>query len=194
MSAASSSGCVRPQAGPARRVGAVSPVVARAASVLGAVAALSVVAVAQPPLPDNPCDVLTARQMAAASGLEITGVRRKPSVTKLVEAQREGRDPEPGTLCIYDTASTFGELMIAVPRRAERTSAHYYQNRDRYIATYGRSGQPVAGVGQDAWLAGRTRLTVLLRQDESFVVQTQMYSPRSPDVVVAVAREIVRRW
>lgn len=144
-------------------------------------------------LPDNPCDVLTAAELADVTGLEVTSGRRVPSIQEVVSAERQGRKPEPGTICSFETNSHFGALSIVVPRRSERRSALYWEARSKYFETYPGAAQHIQGLGIDAWLAGGVGLNLLVREDEYLMLSTQVYQRQSRDVLVEVARAIARR-
>jgi len=138
-------------------------------------------------LPDNPCEILSAAQMSAASGLQITSAERAPSLEKIVDAQRDHRDPGPGTICVYETRSDFGAILLSVPAAANRSAAEYWKSRTKYLETFPGSARLVPGLGQDSWLSGGTALHVLTRGDESFTISTQMYQPGSRDLLVKIA-------
>src|SRR5204862_5003195 len=125
-------------------------------------------------LPDNPCDLLTQERMAAITRLDVTAVQRVPSISKIVEAQRENREPGPGTICSYETRSAFAAITVFVPPRATRTTETYWAARSKYFETYRRSAQRIPDVGLDAWLADGADLHVLVRQNEYFTLSTQM--------------------
>jgi hypothetical protein len=142
-------------------------------------------------LPDNPCELLNPVQVSAVTDLQVTSAKRVPSIAKIVAAQRENREPDPGTICSYETLSDFGAIMIAVPTRADRRAAEYWKTRAKYFETYPGSAQFVAGLGIDAWLAGGATLHVLVREDEYFALSTQMYQPRSRELLVNIARVVL---
>jgi len=158
-------------------------------------------------LPDNPCAVLTQEQMAMLTNLEVTAVRRVPSITKVVEAERENREPGPGTICVYETDSAFGGISIWVPGRTTRTTDAYWAARSSYFETYRGSARPIPNVGMDAWLAGGADLHVLVRDNEYFTVSAQMWSQMYPipsgqgheffiragELLTTIARAIVAR-
>jgi hypothetical protein len=144
-------------------------------------------------LPDNPCEVLTRAEMSTITGLDVTAVRREPSIAKMVRAQREHRKAGPGALCSYETRSGFGAITISVPPRAERTSASYWAVRKRYFDTYRGSARVIPGLGLDAWLAGGADLHVLVRQDEYFMLATQTYQRQSRELLVKIATAILHR-
>jgi len=129
--------------------------------------------------------------MSAISGLEVTSVKRVPGIQKIISAQSENREPGPGTICVYVTRSHFGAIMIAVLPRTERSAAKYWDARAKYFETFPGSAQDVADVGMDAWLSGGTSLTVLVRGDEYFSLSTQMYQPRSQDLLVSIAHVVL---
>ncbi len=142
-------------------------------------------------LPDNPCDLLTPAEVSAAIGVPVTGARRRPSITQEVDAQRDERDPEPGVICTYDTESEFGEIILSIPKKQERTRDRYWLRRAWYFDTFRQSAEYIRGVGTDAWLSGGTSVTVLVRDDEYFGIMTQMYTPRSREVVVRLVRAAI---
>jgi hypothetical protein len=139
-------------------------------------------------LPDNPCEVLNPAQVSAITGFAVTSAKRVPSIEKIVAAQSENREPSPGTICSYETRSAFGAIMIAVPARTGRSAAKYWETRAKYFETFSRSAQAVADLGMDAWLSGGTSLHVLVRGDDYFTLSTQMYQPRSRDLLVKIAK------
>ena len=134
--------------------------------------------------PDNPCAVLTAAQMADATGLDVVSMRRVPRIGKVVRAD----EPNSGTICVYETRSDFGALSIVVPERLERAGVRYWQQKAEYFATYRGSAQNIAMLGRDAWLAGGAALTVLVSDDEYVGFSTQMYQPDSRELLIKIAR------
>ena len=103
-------------------------------------------------LPDNPCDVLTAAELA-----DITA------------------------------------LLIAVPPRAERRSELYWDARSKYFEAFPGSAQHIDGLGMDAWLAGGASLRVLVRENEYVMLSTQIYQRQSRELLVQIARAILRQ-
>ena len=145
--------------------------------------------------PENPCAVLTPAQVSAVTGLEVTEARRAPSITKIVQAQSAGREPGPGTLiCVYETRSAFGEIMIIAPPIEKRSTASYWNARETYFRTYPGSAQSIANLGEDAWISGGADLHVLVRPDLHFAVATQMYQERSRDLLIGLARAVLARF
>jgi len=139
-------------------------------------------------LPDNPCEVLSVEQVAAAIGLEVTSAKRSPSIKESVRTERENQEPEPGSICSYETLSDFGAIVIYVPIRADRRAAEYWKTRAKYFEAFPGSAQFVPDLGTDAWLAAGKTLHVLIREDEYFSVSTQMYQPGSRELLVKIAR------
>lgn len=138
-------------------------------------------------LPDNPCDILSADEVSAATGLEVMSATRVPSLSKVVEAQRENREPGPGTICNYQTRGDFGSIMIALPPVLERNSAKYWEVRNKYFEEF-PTERPVPGLGMDAWISGGSTLRVLVKDDHYFTVSTQMNKPGSRELVIKIAR------
>ena len=145
----------------------------------------------QTSLPEDPCGLLNQTRLSAITGLEVTAARRVPSIAKIVQAQDENREPDPGTICSYETRSDFGAILIVIPTKADRRAAAYWENRESYFKTYPGSAQPVAGLGMDAWLSGGSSLHVLVREGEQFALTTQMYKPESRELLVKIARAIL---
>jgi hypothetical protein len=149
---------------------------------------------AKPPqlasLPDNPCEILVPSKVSAAAGLEVTSANRAPSLDKVVDAQRENREPGPGTICVYETRGDFAAILLSVRGRADRNAAEYWKTRAKYFETFPGSAQPVTGLGLDAYFS-RGTLHVLARGDESFTLSTQMVQPRSREVLINIARVVL---
>lgn len=143
-------------------------------------------------LPENPCELLTIPQLSAATGVSVVAAQRAPSVAATVEAQRRGVDPPPGNVCTYETRSEFGTIDVGVVT-AESNAVAYWEARERYFRTFPGSAQAVPGLGIDAWMAGGTFLRVLARNDLQLNIATRMYQPGSRDVVLGVARALLRR-
>jgi len=144
-------------------------------------------------LPENPCELLTASQVAAATSLRVRQARRVPDIEEIIRSEREGRTARTNTICSYDTASDIVAITIIVPPLPERSSAAYLSAREAYFRQYPGSGQHVSGIGEDAWLAAGTTLHVLAGRNARFIVATRMAQPRSREVVVAVARAVLDR-
>jgi hypothetical protein len=144
-------------------------------------------------LSDNPCDLFTVYDVTAITHLDVREVRRVPSITKIVEAQRSGRETGPGTICSYETDSDFGAIEVVVPIRSERDATHYWTNRERYFRTYPGAARPIPEIGIDAWLSGGNSLSVLTDQDEYFVISTQFYQRESAELLSHLARAVTRR-
>jgi hypothetical protein len=145
-------------------------------------------------LPENPCDLLTIGQVFAATGLEVIEMRRVPGIDEIVRARDEGRNPGPGTICSYRTRSEFGEINIYIPPQADQKAAQYWKERDNYFRTFGGSAQPIPGLGKDAWIAGGSGLRLLIRDDIYLGISTQFYQRRSREVVINVARYVLRQF
>src|SRR5260370_33203081 len=64
--------------------------------------------------PENPCAIVTAQEVAAATHLEITEARRVPSIKKIVLAQHRAQEVGPGSICSYETPSDIGSISIHV--------------------------------------------------------------------------------
>jgi hypothetical protein len=138
---------------------------------------------AGPDLPENPCDLIAAADIAAVGQLVVQPGRRVP-----------GRmETGPGSNCVFDTGPKFGQIILNIPPRAERRAVNYREARESYFRTYPGSGRPVPGVGQDAWLGAGTSLRVWIRDDDYFTLMTQHYQPDSGDLVTKIAKFVLAK-
>jgi hypothetical protein len=172
---------------------------AKTAVALAALTGLAMISRAQPAterisLPDNPCDVLPRTALESAASLIVSDVRRAPSISKIVEAQRDNAEAGPGTICVFETTSVFGEVSIAVPLKANRRAVTYWEARNRYFQTFPGSARVISALGEDAWLAGGATLTVLVRDDEYLTISVQYYQPQARELLIAIARRILDRF
>jgi hypothetical protein len=142
-------------------------------------------------LPDNPCDLLTAEQVAAASGVKILSARRVPDIGEIVRAQREDRRARPGTICNYDSSANVGDIVIIVPEVSQQSVDGYRKARDEYARNF--RAEKISGVGDEAWMAGGNTLHVLAGRNAQFIVATRYWQPNSRDVVIAVAKSVISR-
>ena len=142
-------------------------------------------------LPDDPCAILSSARITEVTGIEIVSVNRVPSLDKVVLAEKENREPDPGTICSYQTRSDLGAIMIMVPSREDRTAARYWEVRAKYLNALPGSAHYVEGLGIDAWISGGTHLRVLARGDEHFIVAAQMAHPRAREILVNVAKAVL---
>ena len=118
-------------------------------------------------------------------------MRRAPGIDEIVHARNDGRKPEPGIICLYETRSEFGAISIVVPSPADRTTARYREAREKYFSAFPGSARAIPGLGEDAWIGGGAILQVLARKDQRFGVGTQKYSQRSEDLLIALARAVI---
>ena len=144
-------------------------------------------------LPENPCELLTAGQVAAATGLPVRRARRLPDIDEIIRAEREGRPARANTICSYDTPSDIVAITLVVPPVSERNSRAYTSARDAYFQQYPESAKAISGVGDDAWLAAGSTLHVLVGRSAHFIVATRIAQPTSPEIVAAVARAVIER-
>jgi hypothetical protein len=144
-------------------------------------------------LPENPCDLLTRGEVSVATGLAVRRAHRVPDIDEIVQAGKEGRPARTNTICSYDVRGDIVAITITVPPVSDRNATAYMSARDAYLRQYPGSARAVSGVGEDAWLAGGSTLHVLAGKDAQFIVATRMAQPKSPEVLVAVARAVVER-
>ena len=144
-------------------------------------------------LPENACELLTRGEVSVATGLRVRRAQKVPDIDEIVAAGKEGRPAHTSTICSYETPGEFVAITIVVPPLENRTAGAYHAEREAYFRQYPGSAKPVAGVGEDAWLAGGTTLHVLAGPNAHFTVATRVAQPKSPDVVAKVARAVVQR-
>lgn len=68
-------------------------------------------------LPDNPCDLLSVEELAAATGVEISGASRVLGQRESFAAAKSEQEPRRGSICRYETPSEFGSIAVIVPDR-----------------------------------------------------------------------------
>jgi hypothetical protein len=76
---------------------------AAASNMLVAIAVIGCSGPALTALPENPCHLLSAQQVAAAAGVEISGAHRVLSQRESIEAGQPGRQLPPGSICQYES-------------------------------------------------------------------------------------------
>ena len=142
-------------------------------------------------LPDNPCDVLTAREISAAIGKSVTRGRRAPDVSEIIRADKESRLPRERAVCSYDSMNEFGSIMIIVPAVSDQNASAFERTRDEYA----RRARPVRieGLGEDAWMEGGGALHVLAGKNAQFIVGTRTVRDDTKEIEIAVAKAILAR-
>jgi hypothetical protein len=85
---------------------------AAASRMLAVAAVVGCSAPALTALPENPCDLLSVEELAAATGVKISGANRVLGQRESFEAARSGQEPRPGSICRYETPSEFGSIAV----------------------------------------------------------------------------------
>jgi hypothetical protein len=142
-------------------------------------------------LPENACELLTAREVSAAAGQHVSNAHRVPDIGEIIRAEKEHRTARANYICAYDTMNEIGGITIIVPQVSEQSSAAYRRAREEYFRRF--SGENIDGIGQDAWLAGGTTLHVLAGETAQFIVATRSERDGSRDIVIAVAKAVLAR-
>jgi len=142
-------------------------------------------------LPENPCDLLSARQVAAATGLEIVAVKRVLSQRQSIEAGKPGYQPPAGSICSYETRSQLGSISIIPPlRRGPLGTRSAAPNCGPPVAPSARS---VSSPDGRFWGSGGT-IAVCVGPDLIVWISVQMaHERRASDAAVGVARAILQR-
>jgi len=151
------------------------------------VLATASVQVPQKARPVDPCSVLTVAEVAAAAGIEVIRAR-KPDSSEIIPVQGENQKARPGNLCVYETRSEFGEIIIGLP---DQDAAHFRRDRDVYFATFPASVHPISNLGQDAWISGGVVLRLLIRDDFQVSLSTQYYQRTSQDLLIRIAKAVL---
>lgn len=138
-------------------------------------------------LPENPCDLLSVEELAAATGVEISGASRVLGHRETFEAARSGQEPRRGSICRYETPSEFGSIAVIFPdRRGPLASRSEPPNCGTQWPTSGSEDRRVGVSGGTA--------SVCVGPDLVVWVSVQMgIGPRAPDAARGVARAILRR-
>ena len=142
-------------------------------------------------LPENPCELLTAEQVSDATGLRVTRARRVPDIGEIIRAEKEGRTARANTICSYETPTEFESITIIVPPVSDQSSAAYRKAREDYSRRF--NAEPIAGLGEGAWLSAESTLHVLAGRTAQFIVSTRAHREGSRDVVIAVANAVLDR-
>lgn len=141
-------------------------------------------------LPDNPCDLISARQVAAAAGVEISRTTRVLSQRESIDSSRSGRRPTAGAICRYETPSELGSIAVILPDRrgplgtrsepptcgANDPTASARSSPDGRVRISGGSGSVCVGPDLLVWVA----------------VQ-QAHQRRATNAATGVANAILRR-
>lgn len=141
-------------------------------------------------LPDNPCELLSAEEVAAATGLRIESARRMPDIGEVLKSEREGRAARVSGICTYDASGEDSEISLIVPSVSDQSRAAFMRERGAYSDQ--SRVEPVSGLGEDAWLAGTT-LHVLAGNTAQFMVAARGRQEHSRDLVVAVAKAVLAK-
>ena len=142
-------------------------------------------------LPENACELLTAREVSAAAGRPVTRAHRVPDIAEIIRAGKEDRTARASTVCSYDSINEFGTIAIMIPPVSEQSSAAYRRTREDYFRQ--AHGESIDGLGEDAWLAGGTTLHVLAGKTAQFIVATRTAQEWSRDAVIGVAKAVLAR-
>lgn len=141
-------------------------------------------------LPENPCDLVSARQVAAATGLEIVAAKRVLSQRESIESGKPGHEPRAGSICSYETRSELGAILVIFPDRRSPLGAPTDASHCGPVASSGRS---VSSLGGRAWGSGGT-IAVCVGPDLIVWISVQMaHERRASDAAVGVARAILHR-
>jgi hypothetical protein len=114
-----------------------------------------------------------------------------PDIGEIIRAEKEGRTARASTICSYDTPTEFESITIIVPPVSDQSSAAYRRARDDYSLR--SHAEPIAGLGEGAWLAAGTTLHVLAGKSAQFIVSTRASREGSREVVIAVAKAVLDR-
>lgn len=111
-------------------------------------------------MPEDPCALLSATDVAAAIDGSVEKVERVPSIDQIVAAQDRGgtREDVPvddRRLCSYTTTSPLAAITVFVPKPSD-DGAELFRSARR------RDDEGVSSVGDNAYLSGGASLRVLV--------------------------------
>ena len=139
-------------------------------------------------VPENPCDVLTAGEVSAITGVTVVEARRVRSILDETELPHG-----PGSICRYRVADTSLAIRVSIPPGPIRGAAEYRKIRDAYVRSWPDQVQQLHGLGADAWMEGGNWIYVLVREDLYFTVMAEVRLPRSRDALIDLARAVLER-
>lgn len=122
---------------------------------------------------DDPCALLFRAEVARATGSDVTKVERG---VNMVTGENSG--------CLYRTDGPYGAIVVDLNRSGEQEFRNRLQEEAQ--ATY-PNVELVSGLGDAAYLDGRTELLVLSGGAE-LEVATQFYQPDGPAVLRRLAK------
>ena len=141
-------------------------------------------------LPENPCDLLSARQVAIATGVEIAGAKRVLSQSESIKAGKPGHQPPAGSICSYETRSELGSIAVIFPDRRGPLGTPSEPPNCGPLSPTARSVSSLSG---RAWVSGGA-IGVCAGPDLIVWVSVQMaHEPRASQAAVEVARAILQR-
>ena len=141
-------------------------------------------------LPDNPCDLLSARQVATAAGVEISKATRVLSQRESIESSKSGRQPVAGSICRYETPSELGSISVIFPDRRGPLASRAEPAK---CGAHGPTASAVSSTDGRVWISGGTG-AVCVGPGLLVWVSVQMaHQPRATDAATRVAGAILRR-
>ena len=159
--------------------------------VLPLVAVVACSAPALTALPENPCDLLSVKQVAAAAGVEISGANRVLSQRESLEAATSAQGSAPGSICQYETPSEFGSIAVILPDHRGPLGS---RSDPANCGTQWPTQWPKAGSEDGRVRVSGGTASVCLGPDLVVWVSVQMGTgPRGSEAARGVARAIVRR-
>jgi hypothetical protein len=137
-------------------------------------------------LPENPCDLLSVKQVAAA-GVEISRAERVLSQQESIESSQPGRQRSAGSICRYNSPSRLVSIAVIFPDRRGPLDSRSQPARCR------AGSEPVDSRDDRIWRAGGAT-AVCVGPDLVVWISVQMaHEPGATEAATGVARAIVQR-
>lgn len=138
-------------------------------------------------LPENPCELLSVRQVSAAAGVQISGAQRVLSQQESFEAGASSQPPASGSICRYDSPTPLVSIAVIFPDRRGAL--------DRRSEAPRCAGADAANDSIDPriWSAGGARAVCVGPELVVWVAVQMAHESNAGPAAMGVARAIVQR-
>jgi hypothetical protein len=133
------------------------------------------------PTLEEPCALLSRGEIEDVTGSPVVRVHH-PISKKTVKPMKDA--------CAYEADRPYGAIIVSLDVDGERA---FHREVRELVADPHQVVEIVRGVGDEAYLIGRTHLMVL-ESGDVFTVGTQYYPPDGPAVLRQLATLALDRW